>query len=62
MEKDNKKRAIFDALLTKALGIDYIKFVMQKDHRLGQELLQLNTNHVIAELGLKAPTEVKKNK
>jgi len=28
MEKDNKKRAIFDALLTKALGIDYIKFVI----------------------------------
>ena len=25
--KKNKKRAIFDALLTKALGIDYIKFV-----------------------------------
>lgn len=28
MKKDNKKRAIFDALLTKALGIDYIKFVI----------------------------------
>ena len=26
--KKNKKRAIFDALLTKALGIDYIKFVI----------------------------------
>lgn len=25
--RKNKKRAIFDALLTKALGIDYIKFV-----------------------------------
>ena len=28
MEKDNKKRRIFDALLTKALGIDYIKFII----------------------------------
>jgi len=26
--KKNKKRAIFDTLLTKALGIDYIKFVI----------------------------------
>ena len=26
--KKNKKRAIFDALLTKALGIDYLKFVI----------------------------------
>ncbi|MBA7647683.1 hypothetical protein ES703_55461 [subsurface metagenome] len=28
MKKNNKKRRIFDALLTKALGIDYIKFVI----------------------------------
>jgi len=28
MKKDNKKRRIFDALLTKALEIDYIKFVI----------------------------------
>jgi len=28
MKKDNKKRRIFDALLTKALGIDYIKFII----------------------------------
>jgi len=28
MEKDNKKRRIFDALLTKALGINYSKFVI----------------------------------
>lgn len=33
MEKDNKKRAIFDALLTKALGIDYIKFVISLSER-----------------------------
>lgn len=26
--RKNKKRAIFDALLTKALGIDYIKFII----------------------------------
>ena len=28
MKKNNKKRKIFDALLTKVLGIDYIKFVI----------------------------------
>lgn len=28
MKKDNKKRRIFDALLTKTLGIEYIKFVI----------------------------------